>query len=110
MGKKAKLKAIRKIANTMPDIMTVQMLGEAIIGDMAIKDGIKEIDGNPVDPNNYYRRKTPVQNSLNHNRKMKQLYNQYGAKAVSEYIAAVAQYEAMEQIKKEMNETKQDAA
>lgn len=104
MGKKAKLKAIRKIASTMPDIMTVQMLGEAI------KEGIKEIDGKPVDPTKYYRKKTPVQNSLNHNRKMKQLYNQYGAKAVSEYIAAVAQYEAMEQIKKEMNETKEEAA
>jgi len=88
MGKKAKLKKIRRIASQLPVINKRVVIGEIISGEDLIKDGVKEIEGKPVDPKGQYKRKKVVRGILNHNKKMKQLYNKGGVPMVNGYINA----------------------
>lgn len=89
MGKKSKLKKIRKIAGNLPVINAGRVHGEKVTGAELYKEGMKEVNGKPIDPDKDYRKKTMVDAPLNHNRKMKKLYNQFGAKGVGMYVAAV---------------------
>jgi hypothetical protein len=101
MGKKAKLKKIRKLASQMPEIQVRQVKGERISGAELYKSGVEKVEGKTVDIDATYRKKTLVQAPLNHNRKMKKLYNQYGAKGVGMYVNAVNRYIATQKQKVE---------
>jgi hypothetical protein len=89
MGKKAKLKQIRRIAAQMPEIQTRKVVGEKLLGAELYKSGVEEVEGKAVNPDILYSKKSIVEAPLNHNRKMKQLYNKYGKAGVNAYIQLV---------------------
>lgn len=93
MGKKAKLKKIRRIAEAMPIINTRRVHATIVTGEELLKKGVKDVKGQEVDPNINYREKKIVSVPLNHNRKMKKLYQMNGMNAVKMYMGAVKQYE-----------------
>lgn len=96
MGKKAKLKKIRRLANSMPVIQTKVIKGSIIKGEEILASAPAGMDtkvnGEPVKADSIYRKKEIVTQALNHNRKMKKLYNQYGPAGVGMYINAVNRY------------------
>jgi pyocin large subunit-like protein len=86
MGKKAKFKKIRKIASQMPVIHpTIDVSGKDVL-----IAGIKEIKGKPVEANATYEIAQPT--PINHNRRMKKLYNEYGVNGVRAYINSINQF------------------
>lgn len=89
MGKKAKLKQIRRIASQLPALNVKAIRSERLTGKEAMMEGINEVDGKPVNQNSVIRKKSVVSTPLNHNRKMKQLYNKYGIAGVAVYIDSV---------------------
>lgn len=99
MGKKSKLKKIRRIASQLPVIKTYRVKGERMKGEELMTHGVKEVEEKPVDANAIYKKKTVIEVPLNHNRKMKQLYNQYGAAGVNGYIQAVQRHATAEKYK-----------
>jgi hypothetical protein len=103
MGKKAKFKQIRKLASQMPNLLTQKVIGEKIKGEELYKQGVEKVEGKPVLMDEMYRKKTVVDAPLNHNRKMKQLYNQYGAAGVGMYINAVNMHMTALKAKEEKN-------
>lgn len=92
MGKKGKLKQIRKLAAQMPEIKIGHVVGQRITGAELHKGGVETVDGKPVDTDGTYSKREVVQVPLNHNRKMKALYNQHGAAGVHGYMNAVKQH------------------
>lgn len=92
MGKKSKFKKIRRIASQLPVINQRRVVGERVSGEELIKEGVKEVQGKPVQPLDQYKKKKVVVGFLNHNRKMKQLFNKGGAPLVNSYIKAVMAY------------------
>jgi len=98
MGKKAKLKQLRRIAQQMPQIMTSKPVASAIDGSDLIKQGVTKLsNGDKVDPLKTYRQVQGVPTPLNHERKMKDAYNKGGEKAVNIYIQSVRIYEEAKQ-------------
>lgn len=97
MGKKAKFKKIRRLANQLPEINTKIIVGETLTGSQVVYDGVSEIDGKPVNHAAFYKKKRIVEKPLNHNRKMKKMYNKYGAAGVNHYANAVIQYAKQKQ-------------
>ncbi len=88
MGKSSKFKQIRKIASSMPLVSIKRVVGEMIRGS-EIKDIGNTNEGLIIDPSLMYKRKKIIDAALNHNKKMKKLYNKYGKNGVSLYINAV---------------------
>jgi len=86
----------------MPVIGFNSIKGETVDGKELYDDGIKEVDGKPVDPSLKYRKKIVVQKTLNHYRKMKKMYNQHGMGGANAYAIAVNNY-----IQKNKNEAKE---
>ena len=98
MGKKSKFKQLRRIASQMPQIMTSKPVASAVTGSELIEQGVKKLsNGDEVDPKKTYRQVQGVPTPLNHNRKMKDAYNKYGADGVNSYINSVRTYEAAKQ-------------
>jgi hypothetical protein len=74
-----------------------------VSGAELLKSGITEVEGKKVNEDkNYkgYRKKQVFGVPLNHNRKMKDIYNKQGISGVRGYVAAVIDYS-----KKQSNET-----
>jgi hypothetical protein len=89
MGKKSKLKAIRKIAQKLPSIPIKKIEGSIVKGAELLDRGVKEVENKPVYLDGDYKQKKIVTVPLNHNRKMKQFYNRYGVNGVNFYIKTV---------------------
>jgi hypothetical protein len=92
MGKKAKLKKIRRMASQMPVINVGHVQGSTVHGGELLKRGVKEVEGKPVGNLQNYREKKVVPQAVNHNRQMKRLYNQQGVKGVIMYAQAVKRF------------------
>jgi len=100
MGKASKLKKIRKLATMLPPIPIQRVMGEAVHGITMIKEGVEKLkDGTAVDPDKMYSKKKLVPAQLNHNKKMKTLYNKMGVGGVNGYIQAVKQWEKEQKAK-----------
>lgn len=97
MGKKSSFKKIRKLAEQMPVIQTRQVIVERVSGAELIKRGIEEVDGNKVDIDIDYREKKVISVPINHNRKMKKLYNKYGVLGVGAYVSQVKRFIASQE-------------
>lgn len=97
MGKKAKFKKIRRLASQLPTITTKQVIGERLTAKEAMLQGINEVEGKPFGQDAIIRQKKLVEKPLNHNRKMKKMYNKYGAVGVNHYANAVIQYAKQKQ-------------
>lgn len=95
MGKKAKLKQIRRLAEQLPVVNIGHVVGELVSGGELIKTGVNKLpSGERVMADQRYRRKETVEVSLNHNRKMKKLYNRYGAAGVQGYMTGIKRHVA----------------
>lgn len=93
MGKKSKLKQIRKIASQLPAIPIQRVVGEPTQGADLIKSGTDKLkDGTLINPDKMYSKKRVVSASLNHTKKMKKMYNKYGLSGVQGYINAVQEH------------------
>ena len=91
MGKKAKLKQIRRIAQILPPMQTMVKKGEIVSGQVLKNTGVSEVQGKPIELNRSYRKFEAVKQPVNHNRKMKKLYNQYGINGVKAYYNGITQ-------------------
>jgi hypothetical protein len=100
MGKAAKFKKLRKLANRLPIITTTTIIGERKSG-KELTDVMYDDKGQPIDSNLTYIKKSVVKVPLNHNRKMKQIYNKFGAEGIEGYVAAVVNYEKQSKSKAE---------
>lgn len=106
MGKKSKFKQLRKIASTMPAIQLNVVKGEVVEGRELEKEGIKEVEDKPIDSDAKYRKKTIVQQPLNHHRQMKKLYNKMGALGVRAYVNEVNRFVSSQKAKQENSDNK----
>jgi hypothetical protein len=102
MGKKSKLKKIRRIANALPPMHGQKRVGETIFGHELLKAGVEKLsDGTPVDESKRYSRKIDATFQINHHRQMKKLYNKGGESA------AVAYAENAERVYEQQKQSKQ---
>lgn len=92
MGRKAKLKRIRRIAQSMPDIAVKQRVGSVVDGHTLIEDGVNEVEGKEVDPKGQYHKRETINRPMNHERNMKRMYKQFGEKGISSYVQAVNEH------------------
>jgi hypothetical protein len=90
MGKAAKLKQIRRLANQLPHVNTKGIAVNIMQGKELITNGIDKLkNGDEINPDGKYKQKIPITVPLNHYRKMKSLYNKYGATDVVAYAKAI---------------------
>jgi len=94
MGKKSKLKAIKKMAALMPTIETVKKVGTVVSGSELIEKGVVSIadESVPVLPNHKYKKQEFKKVPVNHEKEMKRVYNRYGAAGVKQYAIEAARY------------------
>lgn len=93
MGKQRKMKQIRKLAATFPTVMrdTVEyhyMTGKQLKEEL----DVHQIDGISVKDEETYRYKFPVKIAINHNRKLKRMYDKHGLVGMVAYAKAVDQH------------------
>lgn len=89
MGRAAKLKKIRKIAEKLPEVRYRSMFGERVQG-LDIQDEMS--DKEDFDIHATYKRKRVIEQSINHERKMKQAYDKFGPQGVVNYAAAIIKF------------------
>lgn len=92
MGKKAKFKAIRKMAKELPSLQRSAVEKENCLGIDLIKQGITIINDKPVEPNKLYIKSTSVKVPVNHNRAMKKMYMKHGTVGIAAYGKAVKNF------------------
>lgn len=92
MGRKAKLKKIRKIAQDLPHLEVIQVQKNNLTGAELKALGVNKVDGKPVDDNVVYGRKEQVNIPMNHERNMKRMYNQFGMSGIDKYVNAANQH------------------
>lgn len=73
----------------MPVINTTGTEVKKVSGAELIERGVNKVEGKQVNVSATYKQTTKVPTPLNHNRKMKQLYNKQGLAGVNSYISAV---------------------
>ena len=95
MGKKSKLKKIRKIAAEMPVIYRKAVIGSLVKGNEVTEEQL----GEPVNPEAIYRQKETKAVPMNHYRRMKALYNKMGPSGVGAYYRAVEDYKVQKTMK-----------
>lgn len=81
----------------MPVINTRHIQGNLINGSELIEKGVKEVEGEKVSAEKKYLEKVVSPVPINHNRRMKKLYNQKGLNGVQAYINAVNSYISKQQ-------------
>lgn len=92
MGKNAKYKKIKKLAAGLPPIKFKAIKGEIVSGKELIDKGVNEVEKKPVDPKSDYRNKTIITQPLNHQKKIKTMFNLLGGKGVAHYMQSVRNY------------------
>lgn len=90
MGKQRKMKQIRKLAATFPTVMrdTVEyhyMTGKELKSEL----DVDQINGVPVKDDETCRYTYPVKIAINHNRKLKRMYDKHGIVGMVAYAKAV---------------------
>ena len=114
MGKKAKLKQLKKLAANLPELKKERVHGERITAAELVKQGVYTVDGKTVKPGQEYREKVKVQVPINHERNMKALLKRFGPAAVNRYAAAVVnkahqEERTEEQLQQDLQHTLQEA-
>ena len=90
MGKKARLKAIKNLANRLPVIMNQTHEEHFVSGSEILSWGtIKEIDGKPIDPGKKYIFNYPVEIAQNNRRGMKRAYLKNGEAGISHFLKGI---------------------
>lgn len=92
MGKKAKLKAIKRLANTLPLINDSTSEIHIMKGSEILAWGtVTEIDGVKIDPDKEYRYRMPVNIIRNNSRRIKKAFLKHGAKGIGHLLNEVNQ-------------------
>lgn len=87
MGKKAKLKAIKRLAASIPAINESSVEKHEMLGSEILEWGtIKEIDGKPIDPAKKYIFNYPVLMIQNKERRMKRAFLRNGIAGIKNYM------------------------
>jgi hypothetical protein len=92
MGKKARMKIIRKIAETLPAMQTPVYGRKTVCGLEVINDGVTTIQGQPVDPLRSYSKKIVTGSiDVNHARRLKTVHKQLGIIGIKAYVQGINQ-------------------
>lgn len=87
MGKKRKLKALKKLANNLAMINQSSTEKEYVTGAEILSwNTITEVDGKPIDPEKKYEHKSPVLLQQNNQRKMKRAFLRNGEEGVRHFL------------------------
>jgi hypothetical protein len=87
MGKKAKLKALKRLGNNQPWINEETSELEHLKGSEILSWGtVTEIDGKPIEPEKMYWFRKPVFIVQNKQRRMKRAYLKHGVEGVKNLI------------------------
>lgn len=87
MGKKAKLKAIKRLASSLPWINQSSTELHHLKGSEILEWGtIKEIEGKPIDPGKMYQVHMPVLMIQNNARATKRAYLRNGVAGISHFL------------------------
>ena len=87
MGKKARLKAIKQLANNMAFINEETHEKHEMLGSEILAWGtIKEIDGKPIEPEKKYMYNSPVMIIQNNRRRMKRAFLRNGEQGITELL------------------------
>jgi hypothetical protein len=88
MGVKKKLKKqIKRLAETIPVVMSHCHEDHYVKGSELIEQGHKELpDGGSIDPEKMYKQKMPVVIARNHENRLKRIYQTHGREGVTHYI------------------------
>ena len=92
MGKKAKFKAIRRLAKEIPLIYSTSFKKVKYSGIELLKEGLTTVGDKVVNPMSKYSKLQRVAVPTNHNRKMKKLYNKMGHDGVKAYMRDATNY------------------
>jgi hypothetical protein len=95
MGKNKTLKVLRRIARQMPTIERQFIECERVKGSELIKHGVEMVAGQNVDESGSYNRRNVVTRegiNVNHARKLKKYYKQFGEPGIHGYINAVKEH------------------
>lgn len=91
MGKKARLKAIKKLANNLPPINQMSTEVHLMTGAEVLEWGtITEIDGQPIDPDKKYTFRHPVLMIQNNRRGMKRAFLKNGPEGVKNFLKSIS--------------------
>jgi hypothetical protein len=96
MGKAAKFKELRRIANSLP-AMDAAGGGctEIKKGYTCIKEGILiDLAGNPINPEIWYKFPAAERNDVNHYNALRKAYDKGGMKEVEVYCKAIEEYKS----------------
>ena len=97
MGKNKNLKKLRKYSALLPVINTYSTEKHLVKGSEMIFNGQTELEnGEKIMPEEMYLCNMPVISPINHNRRMKEMYNKMGTIGAMHYIAAVREYSLKE--------------
>jgi hypothetical protein len=108
MGKKARMKTIRKIAATLPPMQNQATAKSIVTGAELLEQGTRTIPGEgAVRMDKKYVQSTSVAVEVNHSRRLRKVHTQLGLAGVKAYVAnineiAKAQLEASNADNKEL--------
>ena len=94
MGKKSKLKAIRRLAVVMPEVQEIRKVGKTLMGHEILDNPKKynvpvDSNGKFIDPKREYKLIEPKIVHVNHARRMKQIYNKFGSAGIKAYVTSL---------------------
>lgn len=77
---------IKDLAKALPESQYTTRETDRIKGSELLLTGVKEVDGEPVKPEEYYTMKNPVLHEVNHERRLRKAYTKYGLEGIRQYI------------------------
>lgn len=95
MGRKSKLKEMRRLAKELPQINQMERVSERLTGAELRNLGIEKTDDDkaiPISDNKLFKRITTRDKPVNHERQLKEQYNKHGVAGVRAYIKAVQDF------------------
>jgi len=89
MGKASKMKKLRKLSLQLPKMTEVIKVFTRVKGEDVIVQGVTEVQGEEVDPDLTYRKIESKKVPLNHYKKMKKYYKDFGNAGIKGYANAI---------------------
>lgn len=90
MGKKKRIKLLKKLAETFPMVMRSTVEYHFLTGKVLKEDmDIHTIEGQPVEDDKQYQMPMPVQIAVNHHRRIKSIDKQHGMAGLVAYAKAI---------------------
>jgi hypothetical protein len=94
MGRKSKIKAIKRLAANLPAMTMQAMVTTKLTGSELIETGVKEVNGEPVQYGKSYLRKAIKTVPVDHVKHMKKMYDKHKAQGIMGYVSAIRERDA----------------